>query len=154
MIYILHNRQSVLKKGWLFAFLKNKCVRMGLPVQTAMIIDDEDDLGHLLSVILESRKIHALTVNNLEEAEEYLGYLKPTVIFLDNNFPGGLGINFIRKIKSIDEEIKIIMMTADPSPWIREKAVEEGINYFLRKPFTKKAIDLVLDKLNFRKADA
>ncbi len=127
---------------------------MGLPVQTAMIIDDEDDLGHLLSVILESRKIHALTVNNLEEAEEYLGYLKPTVIFLDNNFPGGLGINFIRKIKSIDEEIKIIMMTADPSPWIREKAVEEGINYFLRKPFTKKAIDLVLDKLNFRKADA
>ena len=127
---------------------------MGLPVQTAMIIDDEDDLGHLLSVILESRKIHALTVNNLEEAEEYLGYLKPTVIFLDNNFPGGLGINFIRKIKSIDEEIKIIMMTADPSPWIREKAVEEGINYFLRKPFTKKAIDLVLDKLKFRKADA
>ena len=127
---------------------------MGLPVQTAMIIDDEDDLGHLLSVILESRKIHALTVNNLEEAEEYLGYLKPTVIFLDNNFPGGLGINFIRKIKCIDEEIKIIMMTADPSPWIREKAVEEGINYFLRKPFTKKAIDLVLDKLNFRKADA
>jgi DNA-binding response OmpR family regulator len=127
---------------------------MGLPVQTAMIIDDEDDLGQLLSVILEARKIHALTVNNLEEAEECLAYLKPTVIFLDNNFPGGLGVNFIRKIKSIDSDIKIIMMTADPSSWIREKAVEEGINYFLRKPFSKKAIDHVLDKLNFRKANA
>ncbi len=153
MIHILRSWQLIIKKGWLFAFSKKMCM-MGLPVQTAMIIDDEDDLGHLLTVILESRKIHALTVNNLEEAEEYLGYLKPTVIFLDNNFPGGLGINFIRKIKSIDEEIKIIMMTADPSPWIREKAVEEGINYFLRKPFSRKAIDLVLDKLNFRKADA
>lgn len=127
---------------------------MGLPVQTAMIIDDEDDLGHLLSVILEARKIHTMTVNNLEEAERYLSYLKPTVIFLDNNFPGGLGVNFIRKIKSIDHDIKIIMMTADPSPWIREKAVEEGINYFLRKPFSRKAIDSVLDKLNFRKASA
>ena len=125
---------------------------MGLPVQTAMIIDDEEDLGHLLSVILESRKIYCLTVNSLEEAENYLSYLKPTVIFLDNNFPGGLGINFIRKIKSIDNDIKIIMMTADPSPWIREKAVEEGINYFLRKPFSRKAIHAVLDKLNFRKA--
>jgi len=127
---------------------------MGLPVQTAMIIDDEDDLGQLLSAILEARKIHVLTVNSLEEAEECLAYLKPTVIFLDNNFPGGLGINFIRKIKSIDSDIKIIMMTADSSAWIREKAIEEGIHYFLRKPFSKKAIDHVLDKLNFRKVSA
>ena len=127
---------------------------MGLPVQTAMIIDDDDDLGQILSAILETRKVHALAVNSLHEAEECLAYMKPTVIFLDNNFPDGLGVNFIRKIKSFDEDIKIIMMTADTSAWIREKAVEEGINYFLRKPFNKKAIDLVLDKLNFRKADA
>ena len=124
---------------------------MGLPVQTAMIIDDDDDLGQLLSAILETRKIHVLIVNTLEEAEEYLTYLKPTVIFLDNNFPGGLGINFIRRIKSFDDEIRIIMMTADASTWIREKAIEEGIDYFLRKPFSKKAIDHVLDKLKFRR---
>jgi two-component system chemotaxis response regulator CheY len=92
-----------------------------------------------------------LIVNTLEEAEEYLTYLKPTVIFLDNNFPGGLGINFIRRIKSFDDEIRIIMMTADASTWIREKAIEEGIDYFLRKPFSKKAIDHVLDKLKFRR---
>jgi DNA-binding response OmpR family regulator len=127
---------------------------MGLPVQTAMIIDDEEDLGQLLAVILETRKVHALTVTNLDDAERYLAFLKPTVIFLDNNFPDGLGINFIRKIKSIDSDIKIIMMTADTSSWIREKAIEEGIDYFLRKPFSRKAIDHVLDKLNFRKVDA
>lgn len=124
---------------------------MGLPVQTAMIVDDEADLGLLLAAILEARKIHTLIVNSLEEAENYLAYLKPTVIFLDNNFPSGLGINFIRKIKETDNEIRIIMMTADPSPWIREKAIDEGIDYFLRKPFTRRAVDLVLDKLNFRR---
>lgn len=124
---------------------------MGIPVQTAMIIDDDDDLGQLLGSILETRKIHVLIVNTLDEAEEFLTYLKPTVIFLDNNFPGGLGINFIRRIKSFDDEIRIIMMTADASTWIREKAIEEGIDYFLRKPFSKKAIDHVLDKLKFRR---
>lgn len=124
---------------------------MGIPVQTAMIIDDDDDLGQLLGSILETRKIHVLIVNTLDEAEEFLTYLKPTVIFLDNNFPGGLGINFIRRIKSFDDEIRIIMMTADSSTWIREKAIEEGIDYFLRKPFSKKAIDHVLDKLKFRR---
>ncbi len=124
---------------------------MGTLVQTAMIIDDDVDLGNLLADILELRKIHALTVHSLKEAEEYLVYLKPTVIFLDNSFPEGLGINFIKNIKSADDEIKIIMMTADTSHWIEEKAYEEGINYFLKKPFSKKVIDGVLDQLQFKR---
>lgn len=127
---------------------------MGLPVQTAMIIDDDVDLAGLLENILKDRKIHVLSVHTLQDAEDCLTYLKPTVIFLDNSFPDGLGINFIRNIKSSDEEIKIIMMTADTALWIREKAIEEGINYFLRKPFSRKSIDVVLDKLNFRKSNA
>lgn len=127
---------------------------MGLPVQTAMIIDDDADFACLLENILKERKIHVLSVLTLQEAEECLTYLKPTVIFLDNSFPDGLGVNFIRKIKSSDKEIKIIMMTADTSLWIREKAIEEGINYFMRKPFSRQSINTVLDKLNFRRAEA
>jgi DNA-binding NtrC family response regulator len=108
---------------------------MGLPVQTAMIIDDDVDLACLLENILKDRTIHVL-------------------VFLDNSFPDGLGVNFIRSIKSSDAAIKIIMMTADTSLWIKEKAIAEGIYYFLRKPFSRKSIDIVLDKLNFRKAPA
>lgn len=117
-----------------------------------MIIDDDADLGQLLIAILRERKIHALAVNTLAEAEEYLSYMKPTVIFLDNSFPEGLGINFIKSIKSIDDKIKIIMMTAETSEWIREKAIEEGINGFLYKPFDKKLIDLLLEKMHVGKA--
>ena len=115
--------------------------------KTAMIIDDDEDLGRLLMPMLEARKILALPVQSLTEAEEYLSYMKPTVIFLDNSFPEGLGINFIRNIHLADEEIKIIMMTADSAKWIEEKAKAEGINYFLRKPFDKDVIDNILDKL-------
>lgn len=124
---------------------------MGTQLQTAMIIDDDADLGALLASILEARKIHVLTVKTLTEAEEYLAYLKPTVIFLDNSFPEGLGVNFIRTIKSADEEIKIIMMTADSAAWIEEKASDEGVNYFLKKPFSTILINNVLDGLNFRR---
>jgi response regulator of citrate/malate metabolism len=124
---------------------------MGKNVQTAMIIDDDEDLGLVLAMILESRKIHAMTVHSLSEAEECLNYMKPTFIFLDNSFPEGLGINFIRTIKSADEEIKIIMITADTDKWIEEKAIDEGINYFLKKPITRNNIDTALDTLNFRK---
>ncbi|HMK26222.1 MAG TPA: response regulator [Chitinophagaceae bacterium] len=124
---------------------------MNVPVQSAMIIDDDADLGQVLATILETRKIHALTVQTLWEAEEYLAYMKPSVIFLDNSFPEGLGINFIRNIKSADTGIKIIMMTADTSLWIRQKALDEGISYFLEKPFSKEIIHGVLDKLKMKK---
>ncbi len=128
-----------------------KVKKMSVPVQSAMIIDDDADLGELLATILETRKIHALTVQTLWEAEEYLAYMKPSVIFLDNSFPEGLGINLIRNIKSTDKEIKIIMMTADSSSWIKQKAMDEGINYFLEKPFSEKIINSVLDNLKMRK---
>lgn len=124
---------------------------MSVPVQTAMIVDDDADLSQLLAAILETRKIHALTVPTLQEAEECLAFMKPTVIFLDNSFPEGLGINLIRNIKSADQEIKIIMMTADPSVWIKQKAKDEGINYFLEKPFNEKIINEVLDKVILKK---
>lgn len=125
---------------------------MGVQVQTAMIIDDDADLGQLLTFILEERKIHTMAVQTLSEAEECLLYMKPTVIFLDNSFPDGLGVNFIRNIKSADNDIKIVMMTADTASWIEEKALDEGINYFMRKPISKKNIDVALEKLNVMKS--
>ena len=118
--------------------------------KTAMIIDDDEDLGLLLTSMLEERKILALPVHSLTEAEDFLSYMKPTVIFLDNSFPEGLGINFIRNIHLADEEIKIIMMTADSAKWIEDKAKAEGINYFLRKPFSKETINTILDGLELR----
>jgi DNA-binding NtrC family response regulator len=122
-----------------------------MAIRTAMIIDDDADLSQLLTHALENRKIHTLAVESMAEAAGFLGFMKPTYIFLDNNFPEGMGINFIRDIKSTDEEIKIIMMTADPAPWIEEKAMEEGANYFLRKPFSSTAIDGLLAELSLPK---
>ena len=125
---------------------------MGIKVQTAMVIDDDQDLTHILAAILEARKIYTVEIHSLPEAEECLEYLKPTVIFLDNSFPEGLGINFIPIIKSTDDKIKIVMMTADPDSWVEEMATAEKINYFIKKPFNRQLIEGVLDKLDMRKA--
>lgn len=126
---------------------------MAMAIQTAMIIDDDADLGQLLTSALENRKIHTLAVESLLEAQGFLGFMKPTFIFLDNSFPEGLGVNFIRQIRSADEDIKIIMMTADPGQWIEDKAMEEGASFFIRKPFSISVIDSVLEKLNKQKAN-
>jgi two-component SAPR family response regulator len=125
---------------------------MGITAQTAMVIDDDEDLTFILASILEARKIYTVELHSLTEAEECLSHLTPNIIFLDNSFPEGLGINFIHIIKSIDSGIKIVMITADTDKWVEEKAAAEQINYFIKKPFTTKTINGVLDKLNMRKA--
>lgn len=112
-----------------------------------MIIDDDVDLTHILAHILEKRKMHVMEIHSLSEAEDCLHSLKPTVVFLDNSFPDGLGINFIRFIRSADEEIKIIMMTSDTSKWIENKAISEGVDYFLKKPLNSRLINMTMDKL-------
>lgn len=122
-----------------------KCMK----VQTAMIIDDDDDLGQLMIATLEKRKIHTMAVHSLGEAAKCLTYLKPSVIFLDNSFPEGMGVNFIHEIKSADSEIKVIMMTADTDTWLEDKAKEEGAIRFLKKPLNQEIINLLLDELNF-----
>ncbi len=120
-------------------------------VQTAMIIDDDPDLGNLMIPTLEKRKIYTMAVHSLPEAAECLTYLKPTVIFLDNSFPEGLGVNFIHKIKQVDKDIKVIMMTADTEQWVEDKAFEEGVICFMKKPFNSQTLNSVLDKLQLRK---
>ncbi len=138
--------------GEIFAVVIKKGERnMGMKVQTAMIIDDDHDLTHVLASILEARKIYSMEIHSLSEAEDCLNYLKPTIVFLDNSFPEGLGVNFIRNIKSADDGIKIVMMTADADAWVEEMARGEKINFFIKKPFSRKYIETVLDKLNMRK---
>jgi DNA-binding NtrC family response regulator len=114
----------------------------------AMIVDDDDDLSFLLENILKTRNIKVLSAHNLNDAQDYLAQSKPDVVFLDNWFPDGFGVNFIRKIKSTGNDIKIIMMTSDPSAWVRKKAMEEGANYFLQKPFSKTTINQLLDQVH------
>ena len=114
----------------------------------AMIVDDDDDLTYLLENILKTRNLKVLCAHNLHEAQDCLASSKPDVVFLDNGFPDGVGVNFIRSIKSAGRDIKIIMMTSDPSAWVRNKAMEEGANYFIQKPFSKTTIDQLLDQVD------
>jgi CheY-like chemotaxis protein len=146
--------QAIAIEGRNFCCIFWKEIAMGVRVQTAMIIDDDVDFCKLMIAILEKRRIHVLAVHTLQEAEDYLTYLKPSVIFLDNSFPEGLGINFISLIKTADPNIKTVMMTGDTASWIRQKALDEGVDYFLAKPLSRAMIDKLLDELKFVKQTA
>ena len=115
----------------------------------ALIIDDETDICYLLGSVLKNRHIQSKYVNTLKEAANILELSDPEVIFLDNHLPDGLGMNFIEYIKLHYPSAKIIMITAHDTDADRKKALQEGADYFIGKPFTRdivyKAVDQVIN---------
>ena len=113
----------------------------------ALIIDDEKDICFLLGNVLKKRDIQSKYVNSLREAANILESNDPEIIFLDNHLPDGLGVNFIGFIKRFHPNTKIIMITAHDTIVDKQKAINEGVDFFIGKPFTKETVNSIMENM-------
>jgi len=111
----------------------------------ALIVEDEIDICFLLTGILRKKNLQTSFVNTIQEAEKSLKIQKPGILFLDNNLPDGNGVDFIQFIKRTDPTIKIIMITANDTLADKSRAMTEGADFFIGKPFTRAIINKTLD---------
>ena len=114
----------------------------------ALIIDDEVDVCYLLTEILKRKNIKASYVNSLTEAKMILERFTPSLIFLDNHLPDGLGVDFVKYIKSICPAASILVITAQEKSFYKEKALMNGAIDFIGKPFTKEIIFTAIDNIS------
>jgi two-component system OmpR family response regulator len=117
--------------------------------EKVLIVDDEIDICYLLSGILRQKKLRTSYVNNLADAQSVLKEEIPSIVFLDNNLPDGKGIDFISKIKQLYPATKVVMITAFDTYSDRSKAYEQGVDFFIGKPFTRDVIDKTLERLMY-----
>ncbi len=69
---------------------------------------------------------------------------KPSIVFLDIIMPDMDGFEVLRRIKEIDPDIKVIMVSAADDKEVREKAKALGADEFIRKPFSKRYLEEVV----------
>ena len=120
---------------------------LNIEVLKALIIDDEADICYLLSTLLKQKNLETEFVYTLSDAALSLKKDIPEIIFLDNHLPDGLGLNFIEYIKKHYPATKIIMITAHDTAADRQKALVEGADYFIPKPFTRDHIYQAVEEL-------
>jgi DNA-binding NtrC family response regulator len=113
----------------------------------ALIIDDEIDICYLLSTILRQKNVQSTYVNSIGEAKKALGNEAPEIIFLDNHLPDGTGMDFICQIKQAYPSVKVIMITAYDTLNDRSKAISEGVDHFIAKPFSRDVIYQTVEQL-------
>ncbi len=112
-----------------------------------LIIDDEVDICYLLSGILRKKNLNTSYVTSLFAAREVLMKQYPDILFIDNHLPDGYGVDFLSFIKRNYPNTKIIMITAHDTGDDKQKAITEGADYFIGKPFTRDTIIKTVDTL-------
>lgn len=101
-----------------------------------LIVDDEVDICFLLSGMLKKKNLNSAYVTSLLAAGIAIERINPSILFIDNRLPDGLGVDFIPQVKKYHPNTKVIMITAHDNVADREKAFLNGVDYFIGKPFT------------------
>ena len=104
-----------------------------------LIVEDEGEMCLLLNILLTNGEMELDHVKNLASAGEYLSKQQPSVIILDNKLPDGFGVDYKSHIKKNYPSIKIIMITGYDGA-AKDVALENGVDSFLEKPFTRQQL--------------
>ena len=116
-----------------------------------LIIEDEGDISLILNLMLKKEDIEIEHVTTLAKAATFLKEKSTDMVIIDNYLPDGLGLDYIKEIKSSYPLIKIIMITGNTDTTDKAKAIENGADIFLAKPFTKEQIQEAIEKVSLLK---
>jgi YesN/AraC family two-component response regulator len=111
---------------------------------TAMIVEDEKVTNELLSSTFKNFFADVHSCFNGEEALDTYNKVKPDVVFVDIVMAGMDGIELSRKLREINPNQIIIVISASNDIEKISESIEVGVNSFIQKPIdTKKIIELL-----------
>jgi len=109
-----------------------------------LVVDDEMNVIESFKHILEDN-YRVLTATNGEEALEKVEKENLDVVLLDIKMPGMDGIEILRRIKEMNENVDIIMVTAVQTTKTAIEAMKLGAYDYITKPFD---VDEVIVSIN------
>jgi two-component system, NtrC family, response regulator AtoC len=99
-----------------------------------LIIDDDKSLLESYTVLLED-EFQVSTAESGESGLELLRHEDVHLILLDVRLPDISGIEVLRRIKALDENVDVIMITAVKDVRVAVEAIKLGAYDYLEKPF-------------------
>ncbi len=120
-----------------------------------LVVDDDVDVLTAMRLLLKSKANQVVTESNPGNIVSLIEQNKFDIIILDMNFNGLIntgneGIFWLNKIKSINNEVAVILITAYGDLDLAIRSLKEGASDFLVKPWKNdkliEAIGEILDK--------
>lgn len=113
-----------------------------------LIVDDAAFMRMMLRDILTKvgYEIAGEASNGLEAIEKFKE-VKPNLVTMDITMPEMDGVEAVRKIREIDKEAKILMVSAMGQQKLIIESLEAGADDFIVKPFQPAKIIEVIEKV-------
>jgi two-component system NtrC family response regulator len=115
-------------------------------METILVVDDEKNYLLVLSAILEDEGYEVITALSGAEALEIQKTSDLDLILTDMKMPGMDGIQLLEKVKSVDPDLPVIVMTAHGTVDKAVEAMQKGAYSYLLKPFDNERMTLYVKK--------
>jgi len=115
-----------------------------------LIVDDEENFRHMLSVILKKEGYDVEAASNGEEALQKVTLSPYDQVLCDIRMPKMDGLDFLNEAKKAGVDATIIMMSAYGTVDIAIEAIKLGAYDYISKPFKPDEVILTLKKAEER----
>ena len=120
----------------------------GTNMANILIIDDSKTSRKVLKNLLQTdgHQIVAEAVNGEDGIKKFIEF-KPDVVTMDITMPVMDGIEALKRIREIDSQAKVVMVTAAGQANKMYEAVKYGASEFLAKPFEPEQISEIISRI-------
>ena len=115
-------------------------------MERILIVEDNKDMQFLLSHILEEEGYKTSVAGSGIKALKEIKEITPNLVILDVRMPKMDGFEVLEKVKKINSEIQIIMITAFGEIKDSVKAMKLGAYDYITKPFDNDEIIFTIKK--------
>jgi DNA-binding response OmpR family regulator len=129
--------EALLQKVLDFCAAKAPLSREGQPATKGrvLIVDDEAVIRTVLARFLKSKGYEAVTAANGKEALEAVKRERPHLMLLDIRMPEMDGFEVLRRLREVDKEIAVMVITANTDLEEARRIMEMGASDYIVKPF-------------------
>jgi two-component system nitrogen regulation response regulator GlnG len=100
-----------------------------------LLIDDEEDVRYSFQRIFDSPEIELATASSGEEGLKAIPKFKPDLVLMDVRMGGMNGLETLRRIRTANPKLLVILMTAYGTTQTAIEAMKLGAYDYLLKPF-------------------
>ena len=109
-----------------------------------LVVDDEPEAIELLQEFLVVKGYEVLTASSGEEAVQKVKEERPHLILLDVRMPKMNGLDALKRVREIDQEVGVIMVTAVNEEETGRQALQLGAFDYITKPLDLKYLERTL----------
>ncbi len=118
-----------------------------MALATILWVDDEIESLQSQKLFLENKGYEVNTLNNGFDAIDFVKDRAVDVVLLDETMPGITGLETLQKIKEVNSQIPVVLITKNETENLMDDAIGSQITDYLIKPVNPNQVLLSLKKI-------